>query len=178
MKGSLTMNKRKITYLMSLVTLLTFFSGCNNKIVDEKTYAYADNYDDGHNYEYEDDRNIEVAQISKNKTQIFDEYKHIIQYFTYMHDDQISNVGINEGYGKYISDNVEVPDGYELFDVEPWIQPYIYIEGVGSFTGGNIYYFINNQKVEVTGIYNDEMGIYQYNNPGVPVNEKTLKIEE
>ena len=60
------------------------------------------------------------------------------------------------------SGQIEIPEGYEILEINNYDEKL----GNGSQTGGFDVWFINNQPVEVTPVYNPSVGGYDYSQPG------------
>ena len=66
--------------------------------------------------------------------------------------------------------SIEIPEGYEILDIEPCVR-----SGFRTAqTGGFDVWFINNKTVEVTPVYNEATGKYELTEPGIVV-EQTLE---
>ena len=88
----------------------------------------------------------------------FDAYTHVIvKRYDYK---AFEGITLKQG-------QIEVPEGYEILEIENYTEKY----GAGSRTGGFIIWFINNKKVKATSSYNDKLEVYDYSNPGVVVEE-------
>lgn len=100
-----------------------------------------------------------INETQVETTKVFEKGKHLIKYV------DISKISyspyLNSGFQ---SINLEIPNGYEIFDIESWEQ------------GSYVYFLINTVDVEVTGILDTTTGKEYYTNPGVPIEQKlTLK---
>ncbi len=112
---------------------------------------------------------VQVAVEDQAETRVFAPYEHV-----YFKRYDLSG----ETPTRVMGGQVTVPFGYEILDIEPFIIK----SGYGSRTGGFDVWFINNQEVEATSIYNKELGYYDFSEPGVTTGrevetEKTLKLK-
>ena len=147
------MNKKRRTALIaSALVAAGILSGCDSK----ETVTI-----DGEQYVQNGEEYIKI----ENTTMIFEPRTHIVQYMVKdENSESFNSYSSKTGYLKY---NIEIPEGYELFDVEPWISS-------SESTAGVIYFFINTERVEVTSEYDINTNTYLFNNPGVVVKDMTL----
>ena len=103
----------------------------------------------------------EEVTIVKPANQIYAPGKHFI-YKRY------NNLKSDWIFNKNAAGQVEIPDGYEIFDVENVNRT---IDGVTK-TGGFDVFFINAEEVEAEAVLDEETGAYVYSQPGVPTREK------
>ena len=69
-------------------------------------------------------------------------------------------------------DQIEIPDGYHILEVEPNIVPI----GSGAKTIGYVVFYINDEPVVVESSYNEEKHEYDYHTPGRVIEKETTKV--
>ena len=89
------------------------------------------------------------------ETKVFEPYTHV--YYVRINN-EINTNSVTGG-------QVEIPDGYEILDIEPWAERVI----DGSRTPGFDVWYINNKTVEATLVYNSTIRRYDYSKPGVVI---------
>lgn len=106
-------------------------------------------------------------EVQADETKVFDPYTHV--FFV-----RINN-RISTSYVK--GRQVEIPEGYEILDIEPWTERV----GYGSRTPGYDVWFINNKTVEATPVFNDLIDGYDYSAPGTVIeltNEESVQSKK
>lgn len=96
---------------------------------------------------------VEEEQNFENK--VFEPYTHVYYVRTYNPSEPSTIKG----------GQVEIPEGYEILDIENWTQKH----GYGSRNAGYDIWFINNKTVEVSPVYNETIGTYDYSQPGTVI---------
>lgn len=93
-------------------------------------------------------------EITKGESKIFAPYRHLL-----FMDFNSLNLSLYLG-------NIEIPDGYEVLEIEA--------------SSSNIFiWFTNTVSVEVTAVYNRNLGDYDYSHFGVPIKtEKEKSIQK
>ena len=104
---------------------------------------------------------VEEEQLPE--VRIFEPYTHVFFARTYNDPDTSTITG----------GQVEIPEGYEILDIENWAQK----AGPGSRTPGYDVWFINTKTVEASLVYNEPLDIYDYSQPGTVI-EMTNEEED
>ena len=106
-------------------------------------------------------------EVQADETKVFDPYTHVFFVRINNQTNIISTANVKGG-------QVEIPEGYEILDIEPWTDAI----RDGSRTEGYDVWFINNKSVEATPVYNDVIDGYDYSAPGTVIeltNEESVK---
>ncbi len=103
---------------------------------------------------------VEEQQIPENK--IYGPYEHV--FFKRYYVGEIYTEDI-------IGGQIEIPEGYEILEIEQVTKK----AGYGSRTGGFDVWFINNQTVEVEAVYNQSFGYYDYSEPGTIIEQELIE---
>ncbi len=106
-------------------------------------------------------------EVQADETKVFAPYTHVFFARIYNQTNLYRTYSVKRG-------QVEIPEGYEILDIEPWIERI----GYGSRTIGYDVWFINNKTVEATPVYNDLIDGYDYSAPGTDIeltNEESVK---
>lgn len=96
---------------------------------------------------------VEEEQIPE--VRVFEPYTHVFFVRTYNEPDTSTITG----------GQVEIPEGYEILDIENWAER----SGYGSRTPGYDVWFINTKTVEASLVYNEPLDIYDYSQPGTVI---------
>ena len=148
------MKKRKVaSILLAAAIATTLLTGCDNTgaTMSNSSNSYA------------------VEQVASQETQIpktktYAPYEHVF-YVRY------SNL-TNKRYSEKVSGGqIEIPERYEILEIENWNKEMY----KSSQTGGFDVWFINNKPVEVQSVYNESTGGYDYSTPGTVIE---MELEE
>ena len=107
-------------------------------------------------------------EVKEGDKKIFEPYEHL--FFVRFTDEEEFSEDVNGA-------SVVIPEGYQVFKVENFIEQYSY----GSQTGGYDVWYTNTEAVEVEAVYNEGFEKYDYSHFGkviVKENEKSITIEE
>ena len=107
-------------------------------------------------------------EVKSGDKKVFKPYEHL--FFVRFTDEEDFSKAVNGG-------SVVIPEGYQVFKVENFIEQYSY----GSQTGGYDVWYTNTETVEVEAVYNEGFEKYDYSHFGkviVKENEKSITIEE
>ena len=148
------MEKRKIaSILLAAAIATTLLTGCENTgaTMSNSSNSYA------------------VEQVASQETQIpktktYAPYEHVF-YVRY------SNLEKNKYAENVNGGQIEIPEGYEILEIENWNKEMY----KASQTGGFDVWFINNKPVEVKSVYNKTTGSYDYSSPGTVIE---MELEE
>ena len=158
------MNKKRVVSLLLACTLAgSLLSGCAN---DTQAHA-ADNTESivetVKPIVVDEDTNKVDSYKKIPEVKVFEPGEHVfmIRYDFNCNPDFLNSVSIG------------VPDGYEILDVENYISCNWDVGGNRAQTKGADVWYINNETVEVTPVYNDSFGSYDYSQPG-----KVIEIEK
>ncbi len=142
------MNKRKVgALILSMAIATTLLSGCDldneneNKILTETKQAATMETTQA----VEEQKKVEKKKFAAGQHVFFKRY--------------YSNGEYSE---KILGGQIVIPEGYEILDIENFTEKW----GYGSQTGGFDVWFINNQEVEVSPVYNTNLEAYDYSEPG------------
>ena len=146
------MKKRKIVSLLLATTLSTsMLAGCANtnteRVTDTKQSPALE----------------QVIEEQALENRNYEPYEHVFFKRYY-----ISNMGSSYYSEKKSGGQIEIPEGYEILEIENFTEKI----GYGSQTAGFDVWFINNKPVEVKSVYNNSLGIYDYSEPGVVVEQE------
>ena len=107
-------------------------------------------------------------EVKEGDKKIFEPYEHL--FFVRFTDEEEFSEDVNGA-------SVVIPEGYQVFKVENFIEQYSY----GSQTGGYDVWYTNTETVEVKAIYNEEYEKYDYSHFGKIIRDKeeeSIIIEE
>lgn len=136
------MDKRRIASLaLSGVLATTMLSGCSFR--DEQILT-----------EQKNRPVLEQVSETQLEKKVYPPYEHVFFKRYYSSKGHYAE--------KILGGQVEIPEGYEILEIENFNEKY----GYGSQTGGFDVWFINNEPVEVSPIYNQILEIYDYSEPG------------
>lgn len=111
-------------------------------------------------------------EVQADETKVFAPYTHV---FFVRINNEINVVHTNVNHACNVKGGqVEIPEGYEILDIEPWTKK----TGYGSRTPGYDVWYINNKTVEAISVYNDLIDGYDYSAPGTVIeltNEESVK---
>ena len=147
------MNKRKKNLMaLALASVLgvSSLTGCTGVEAEEESQAVESASEEISNEE----ETQEVEEVVETK--IFEPYTHV--YYVRVSNDNVDTYRVTGG-------QVEIPEGYEILDIEPWIEKI----AAGSRSPGYDVWYINNKTVEATLVYNAPIGVYDYSEPGVVI---------
>lgn len=100
--------------------------------------------------------------VKEGETRIFEPYQHLffVRVDLFSITEELKSQKINGG-------SVNIPEGYKVLTIENFnaYSPH-------SQTRGYDIWFTNEVPVEVTSIYNEELGAYDFSHFGLPVEEK------
>ncbi len=140
------MDKRKIASLaLSGVLATAMLSGCSNNDNDQQRKLLA---------EEKNSPTLEQVADAQLQKKIYLPYEHV--FFKRYYSSK------NVYAERVLGGQVEIPEGYEILEIENFNEKY----GYGSQTGGFDIWFINKDTVEVTPVYNQILEIYDYSEPG------------
>ena len=114
----------------------------------------ADVVDSKESSSYEMENGVE----QEGETKQFDVGKHMF-YVRYAHPDAYEDIG----------GSIEIPDGYEVFDIENVINCH-------EVTAAFDVWDQNTVPVEVTAVYNEEIEDYDYSRFGTPIELEKQKV--
>ena len=107
-------------------------------------------------------------EVKEGDKKIFEPYEHL--FFVRFTDEEEFSEDVNGA-------SVVIPEGYQVFKVENFIEQYSY----GSQTGGYDVWYTNTKTVEVEAVYNEGFKNYDYSHFGKvveKVEEESIIIEE
>ena len=141
------MNKKKLAALaLSGVLATTMLSGCSSKnSTEEQIYAAPKTV-----------ATLEQVQLAEMQPEkkIYLPYEHVFFTRYYIAKGKYSE--------KILGGQIEIPAGYEILEIENFNEKY----GYGSQTGGFDVWFINNEPVEASPVYDPVLKKYDYSEPG------------
>ena len=142
--------KNLMAIALASVLGVSSLTGCTGVEAEEESQAVEAATEESSNEEEETQTVEEVVE-----TKIFEPYTHV--YYVRV-DNEINTNSVTGG-------QVEVPEGYEILDIEPWTERVL----EGSRSPGFDVWYINNKTVEATLVYNAPIGVYDYSEPGVVI---------
>ena len=162
MKNNLIELRKIILTFGILSTGSLTLTGCNKKreVKQSTIYATPTLTTETPTIEETNNENIIIDGVEENQSKIFKPGKHYISV----------RVNQENHYANNIEGNAinNIPEGYEIYTIYP-ITGEIY---KGSQTTGYEVWFVNNETVEVTSSYNEELEIYGFYDFGKVI-EKT-----
>lgn len=101
-------------------------------------------------------------------TKVFESGTHIVKYIEVCNITKYGATYTPFTANGYNNIGIEVPDGYELVEIEPWNKNF----AGDTVTGGFVYFFVNTEEVEVSGTLDTVTNEEYYPNPGIPLDKK------
>lgn len=166
------MNKKGIISLLAMSTIAIGLVGCStvnstSANVSAETQSIVESVSVDSSLNVKEESNCEPIVVDENTNEIdyykktpevkvFEPGKHVymIRYDFDCSPDFLNSVSI------------AVPDGYEILDVENYISCNWDVGGNKAQTKGADVWYINNETVEVTPVYNEVFKAYDYSQPG------------
>jgi len=97
-----------------------------------------------------------IVHEEKVENRVYEPFEHV---FFKRYYNGYNTVGLSE---KVSGGQIEIPEGYEILEIENFNE----LIAHGSQTAGFDVWFINKKTVEVTAVYNEVFGYYDYSEPG------------
>ena len=148
-------SRKKKALLLSALASLVILTGCGES-KSEKIITI-----EGEEYIQSGEEYIKL----NGETKVFEPGTHITYYVFYSNG--CGNV--SSGFGESYFEIPETPAGYSIISISD-------LNHGDDHTNGIVIFYVNNKKVEVQGEYNSSTGLFEYDKPGMVIEEKTLEM--